>query len=70
MKILLNIKDIGRVPFFKMVETLDYVTDMKELEGELEVSHLSDLMEAFNEVKLYKQGKKELQSAKDFLDEF
>ena len=30
---------------------------------------LSDLTEAFNDVKLYEQGKKKLKSAKDLLNE-
>ena len=69
MQILLNIKDSGRIPFFKMLENLDYITVIKEINNESDVSHISDLIESINDVKLHIQGKKELQSARELLNE-
>ena len=69
MQILLNIEDSGRIPFFKMLENLDYITVIKEINNEADVSHLSDLIESINDVKLHIQGKKELQSARELLNE-
>ena len=69
MQILLNIEDSGRIPFLKMLENLDYITVIKEINNEADVSHLSDLIESINDVKLHIQGKKELQSARELLNE-
>ena len=52
-----------------MLENLDYITVIKEINNEADVSHLSDLIESINDVKLHIQGKKELQSARELLNE-
>ena len=45
--------------------------DLKELEVLRSKQNLiADIKEAFEDIKLHKAGKKRLQSAKEFLDEF
>jgi hypothetical protein len=71
MKIILDIKENNRVPFFmEMVKSLDYISIIKEVKDKKKSQFVSDLAEAFNDVKLYEQGKKQLKSAKDLLNEF
>jgi hypothetical protein len=69
MKVLLDIKD-NRVPFFmELVKSLDYISVVKEVKEERKSKFITDLAEAFNDVKLYEKGKKKLKSAKDLLNE-
>lgn len=69
MKVILDIKD-NRIPFFmELVKSLDYIRVIKEVKNEDKSQLVSDLAEAFNDVKLYEQGKKKLKSAKDVLNE-
>jgi hypothetical protein len=70
MKVILNITDDSRIPFFmELVRSLDYIHVIKEEKDETKSQFISDLAEAFNDVKLYEQGKKNLKSAKDLLNE-
>jgi hypothetical protein len=70
MKVILDIKENNRVPFFmEMVKSLDYISVIKEVKDERKSQFISDLADAFNDVKLYEQGKKKLKSAKDLLNE-
>lgn len=70
MKIILDITQNNRIPFFmEMVKSLDYITVVKEIKDENKNKFVSDLTEAFNDVKLFEQGKKKLKSAKDLLNE-
>jgi hypothetical protein len=70
MKLILDIKENNRVPFFmEMVITLDYISIIKEVKDKKKSQFVSDLAEAFNDVKLHEQGKKKLKSAKDLLNE-
>ena len=70
MKVILDIKENSRIPFFmEMVKSLDYISVIKEVKDERKSQFISDLAEAFNDVKLYEQGKKKLKSAKDLLNE-
>jgi hypothetical protein len=70
MKIILDIKENSRVPFFmELVKSLDYISVVKEIKEERKSKFVSDLAEAFNDVKLYEQGKKKLKKAKDLLNE-
>ena len=70
MKVILDIKDNNRIPFFmEMVKSLDYISVIKEVKEERKSQFISDLADAFNDVKLYEQGKKKLKSAKDLLNE-
>ena len=70
MKVLLDIKENNRVPFFmEMLRSLDYISVVKEVKGKSESQFINDMAEAFNDVKLYEQGKKKLKLAKDLLNE-
>lgn len=70
MKVILDIKENNRIPFFmEMVKSLDYISVIKEVREERKSQFITDLAEAFNDVKLYEQGKKKLKSAKDLLNE-
>jgi len=70
MKVILDIKENNRIPFFmEMLKSLDYITIIKEVKEERKSQFINDLAEAFNDVKLYDQGKKKLKSAKDLLNE-
>ena len=65
MKVILDIRD-NRISFFmELVKSLDYISVVKELKDENKSQFVTDLAEAFNDVKLYEQGKKKLKSAKD-----
>ncbi|HAH55945.1 MAG TPA: hypothetical protein DCM02_11865 [Flavobacterium sp.] len=70
MKVILDIKENNRIPFFmEMVKSLDYISVIKEVKEERKSQFISDLVEAFNDAKLYEQGEKKLKSAKDLLNE-
>lgn len=71
MKVILDIKENNRVPFFmELVKSLDYISVLKEEKDERKGQFIDGLIEAFNDVKLYEQEKKKLKSAKDLLNEF
>lgn len=70
MKVILDIKESNRIPFFmEMIKSLDYISVIKEVKEVRKSQFITDLAEAFNDVKLYEQGKKKLKSAKDLLNE-
>uniref|UniRef100_A0A0P6C9L6 Uncharacterized protein n=1 Tax=Daphnia magna TaxID=35525 RepID=A0A0P6C9L6_9CRUS len=70
MKLILDIKENNRVPFFmEMLKGLDYISVIKEVKQKRKSQLISDLAEAFDDVKLHEQGKKKLKSAKDVLNE-
>lgn len=70
MKVILDIKENNRVPFFmEMVKSLDYISVIKEIKEKRKSQFVTDLAQAFNDVKLYEAGKKNLKSAKDLLNE-
>lgn len=69
MKVILDIQD-NRVPFFmELLKSLDYINVLKEVKDKEKSKAIQDLADAFNDVKLYEKGKKQLKSAKDLLDE-
>ena len=69
MKVILDIKK-NRYPFFmELLKDLNYVSILKEVKDARKNRMIQDLAEAFNDVKLYEQGKKKLKSAKDLLNE-
>ena len=71
MKVILDIEENNRVPFFmELVKSLDYISVLKEEKDERKGQFIAGLADAFNDVKLYEQGKKKLKSAKDLLNEF
>ncbi len=71
MKVILDIKENSRVSFFmELVKSLDYVSVLKEVKDDRKGQFIADLADAFNDVKLYEEGKKKLKSAKELLNEF
>jgi hypothetical protein len=65
MKVLLDIED-NRVPFFmELLKSLDYISILKEVRDKEQSKAIQDMAEAFNDVKLHQEGKKQLKSAKD-----
>lgn len=67
MKILLDIQDNKVAFIMELLQNFSYVK-AKAISTE-KAAVISDLSEAFNDVKLYEQGKKKLKSAKDLLNE-
>ena len=67
MKILLDISDNKAAFFMEVLKNFSFVKAMPITENKAEF--LKDLKEAIEEVKLAKQGKIKLQSAKEFIDE-
>ena len=67
MKVILDIKD-NRVPFFmELIRSLDYIRVLQEIKDERKGEHIQDIVEAFNDVKLFEQGGKQLKNAKDLI---
>ena len=61
MTIILDIKENSRVPFFmELLKGLKYVNIVKQVDDERKSQFIADLAEAFDDVKLYEQGKKKL----------
>ncbi|PWK27309.1 hypothetical protein LV89_01622 [Arcicella aurantiaca] len=70
MTIILDIKEDSRIPFFmELLKSLKYVNIVKQVQDEHKSQFITDLAEAFDDVKKYEQGKKKLKSAKDLLNE-
>ena len=70
MEVILEIKDKRRAPFFmELLRGLDYIS-VKKVEKKNNNQILTDLAEAFEEVKLHEQGKIRLKSLKEVLNEF
>ncbi len=70
MKVLLEIQEDRAAFFMELVKSLDYIDILKEITDKEQGELIKDLSDAFNDVKLYEEGKKTLKSAKDLLDEF
>lgn len=70
MTIILDIKEDSRIPFFmELLKSLKYVNIVKQVQDEHKSQFITDLADAFDDVKKYEQGKKKLKSAKDLLNE-
>lgn len=70
MKIILDIKEKTRIPFFmELLKSLDYINVVKKVENKRKSQFIDDLAEAFEDVKAHEQGKKKLKSAKELLNE-
>lgn len=69
MKVLLDIRANRLAFFMELIKSLDYVSVLKEIKDDKKNQFVSDLAEAFNDVKLHEQGEKKLKSAKDLLNE-
>lgn len=67
MKILLDIKDNKAAFFMEMLQNFSFVKATTLTESKAEF--IKEFKEAVDEVKLAKQGKIKLQSARDFLNE-
>ena len=68
MKVILDIRE-NRMPFFmELVKSLDYVNIVKEVKDKNKSQAIADLADAFNDIKLYEQGKKKLKTAKELLN--
>ncbi|MFZ1750844.1 MAG: hypothetical protein WAU01_11660 [Saprospiraceae bacterium] len=70
MKVVLDIKDDAHaIEFIDMLEKLDYIDVMMQIKDKKTSQFISDLSESFDNVRKYEQGKKQLKSAKDVLNE-
>lgn len=70
MKVILDITENDRVPFFmELVRSLDYISVLKEVKDKRKGEFIAGLADAFNDVKLYEQGKKKLKTAKELINE-
>jgi hypothetical protein len=70
MKVLLDIKDRRRVPFFmEMLRGLEYIDIIREVKERRKSQLISDLASSFEDVRLHEQGKIKLKSAKELLYE-
>lgn len=71
MKVLLEIKEDSRVPFFmELLESLDYIQVIEDDENDQKSQLALDLAEALRDVQLHEEGKKKLKSAKELLNKF
>lgn len=70
MKLILDINKKSRVSnFMEMLKGLDYVKVVKQIDDAKKSQTISDLAEAFEDVKLHQNGKKRLQTAQELIDE-
>ncbi len=70
MKIILDIAEKSQLAsFMELVKGLGYVRVVKEITDEQENQFISDLAESFHAIQLHEQGKIQLKSAKDLLNE-
>ena len=53
----------------ELVKSLDYISILKEVKDKEKSKAIQELAEAFSDVKLHQEGKKQLKSAKDLLNE-
>jgi hypothetical protein len=71
MKVVLHVKDqVNETEFMEIIGKLDYVEVMMQVKDQKTSQFISDLAESFSNVKEYENGKKQLKSAKDLLNEF
>ena len=69
MRVIVDIED-KKAPFFiKLVKSLDFINGVEKVKSGKKDQLEMDLKDAFEEVKLYEQGKKQLKNANDFLNE-
>ena len=70
MKVLLDIKDKKKAPFFmELLKSLDYINVIKEVEEQRKSQFISDMMDSFEEVRLHEQGKIHLKPLKELINE-
>jgi len=69
MKIILDIQE-SKAPFFiELINGLKYIRIIKQIKDKHKSKAIQDIVEAFNDVKLHEEGKKQLKSANQLLDE-
>jgi hypothetical protein len=69
MKVLIDVKE-NRAPFFmELLKSLNYVSVLNEVKIKRNSVFISELKDAFDDVKLHEQGKKKLKTAKQLLNE-
>ena len=70
MKIILDIQDTHRTPFFmELLNSLDYIQVLAAVADKAKNKAIQDLAQAFDDVKQYEAGKKPLKLTKDLLHE-
>ncbi len=69
MKLIIDIKDTKAPFFMELIRSLDYISIIKEVKDKSKSEFVTDLAEAFNNVKEHEKGNKKLKSAKDLLNE-
>lgn len=67
-QVVLNIKEDKYRFFMELVKSLDFV-QVEEEEGDSKEEIIANLTAGFQELKLYKEGKKKFKDAKDLIDE-
>lgn len=66
---ILEVED-NRSPFFmELIKNFRYVKVLQQVRDKKKSQHINDLSEAFQDVKLFEQGKKKLKSASQLLNE-
>jgi hypothetical protein len=69
MKVILDIQE-SKAPFFiELINGLKYVRIIKKVNDKQKNSAIQDIVDAFNDIKLHEEGKKNLKSANQILDE-
>lgn len=53
----------------ELIRSLYYIRVLQEIKDERKGEHIQDIVEAFNDVRLFEQGEKQLKNAKDLLNE-
>ena len=71
MKVTLDIKDNKAAAFLNFIKSLDFISIHKkdDYEEPTKKEILESIKQGMKEVQLHKEGKIELQSARDFLNE-
>jgi hypothetical protein len=71
MKVTLDIKDSKAAAFLNFVKSLDFIRiqSNEDYEEPTKQEILDSIKQGMKEVQLHKEGKIELQSARDFLNE-
>jgi hypothetical protein len=69
MKLILDIQE-NRAPFFlELIGGLKYVQVIKQIKDKRKSREMQNIVDAFNDVILYEEGKKSLKTANQLLDE-
>lgn len=69
MQVLVNVPNNKSSFFMELLKTLDFVDVIKQVEDKEKIDAINNLVNAFNDVTLYEQGKKQLKTAENLLDE-